>query len=64
LADCRWRRWISKWPRSWNGILPHLTWQANVKFADGSTHLVTQQAWTEDPASAGQEYLRIYLKQP
>jgi hypothetical protein len=49
---------------SWAGIMSHLQWQANITIANGSHQVVTQAGWIEDPSSAGQEYLNIYLKQP
>jgi hypothetical protein len=49
---------------SWDGIMPHLQWQANITIANGSHKVVTQGDWIEDPSSAGQEFLNIYLKQP
>jgi hypothetical protein len=49
---------------SWAGIMPHVAWQANITIANGTHKIVTQGDWIEDPASVGQEFLNIYLKQP
>ena len=49
---------------AWAGIMAHLQWQANITIANGTQKVVTQRDWTEDPASVGQEFLNIYLKQP
>jgi hypothetical protein len=49
---------------SWDGIMPHLQWQANITVANGSHEVVTQGDWIEDSSSVGQEFLNIYLKQP
>lgn len=49
---------------SWDGIMPHLQWQANITVANGSHEVVTQGDWIEDSSSVGQEFLNIYLKRP